>query len=146
MATAAKQLQLFLPGLLQGAGMTLRDHRAGGCLLAVGMATLAALLRLYGPAPLRWLAVGYVEFFRGTSALVQLFWLFFVLPNFGISLDPFPVAVLGLGLNIGAYGAEVVRGAIQGGAARPVGGDHRPQHEPLARRCAGSSCRRPSSR
>jgi polar amino acid transport system permease protein len=104
---------LFLSGLLQGARITL-EITVLGCLLAVAMATLAALLRLYGPAPLRWLAVGYVEFFRGTSALVQLFWLFFVLPNFGISLDPFPVAVLGLGLNIGAYGAEVVRGAIQG--------------------------------
>jgi polar amino acid transport system permease protein len=44
---------------------------------------------------------------------VQLFWLFFVLPYFGISLDPFTVAVTTLGLNVGAYGAEVVRGAIQ---------------------------------
>ena len=78
------------------------------------MATIAALLRLYGAAPLRWLAVTYVEIFRGTSALVQLFWLFFVLPQFGISMEPFTVAVLGLGLNVGAYGAEVVRGAIQG--------------------------------
>jgi polar amino acid transport system permease protein len=78
------------------------------------MATIAALFRLYGPAPLRWLAVTYVEFFRGTSALVQLFWLFFVLPDFGISMEAFTVAVLGLGLNVGAYGAEVVRGAIQG--------------------------------
>ena len=50
--------------------------------------------------------------FRGTSALVQLFWLFFVLPHFGLTLDPIPVAVLALSLNIGAYGAEVVRGAI----------------------------------
>jgi polar amino acid transport system permease protein len=107
------QNALFLTGLLQGARLTL-EITALGCLLAVAMATLAALARLYGPAPLRWLAVGYVEFFRGTSALVQLFWLFFVLPNFGISIDPFPVAVLGLGLNIGAYGAEVVRGAIAG--------------------------------
>jgi polar amino acid transport system permease protein len=60
----------------------------------------------------RWLASTYIEIFRGTSALVQLFWLFFVLPQFGLTLDAFPVAVIGLGLNIGAYGAEVVRGAI----------------------------------
>src|SRR5690606_5321423 len=50
--------------------------------------------------------------FRGTSALVQLFWMFFVLPLFGVRLDPIPVAILALGLNVGAYGAEVVRGAV----------------------------------
>lgn len=104
---------VFIPGLLQGAWLTVLIAVAG-CLLAVAMATVAALSRLYGPTPLRWLAVTYVEFFRGTSALVQLFWLFFVLPDFGISMEPFTVAVLGLGLNVGAYGAEVVRGAIQG--------------------------------
>ena len=104
---------LFTSGLLQGAWLTLQIT-AFGCILAVIMATIAALFRLYGTAPLRWLAVTYVEFFRGTSALVQLFWLFFVLPLFGISMEPYTVAVLGLGLNVGAYGAEVVRGAIQG--------------------------------
>lgn len=104
---------IFMPGLLQGTWLTLQIAVVG-CVLAVIMATIAALCRLYGPRPLRWLAVAYVEFFRGTSALVQLFWLFFVLPDFGISMAPFTVAVLGLGLNVGAYGAEVVRGAIQG--------------------------------
>jgi polar amino acid transport system permease protein len=104
---------VFMPGLLQGTWLTVQIAVVG-CLLAVVMATMAALLRLYGPSPLRWLAVAYVEFFRGTSALVQLFWLFFVLPDFGVSMEPFTVAVLGLGLNVGAYGAEVVRGAIQG--------------------------------
>jgi polar amino acid transport system permease protein len=104
---------MFMPGLLDGAWLTLRITIAG-CALAVSMATIAALCRLYGPRPLRWLAVTYVEFFRGTSALVQLFWLFFVLPGFGLTMEPFTVAVLGLGLNVGAYGAEVVRGAIQG--------------------------------
>jgi polar amino acid transport system permease protein len=104
---------IFMPGLMQGAWLTVQIAIVG-CGLAVIMATVAALCRLYGPAPLRWLAVVYVEFFRGTSALVQLFWLFFVLPGFGVSLEPFTVAVLGLGLNVGAYGAEVVRGAIQG--------------------------------
>jgi polar amino acid transport system permease protein len=104
---------IFMPGLLEGTWLTLRIA-AVGCVLAVLLATIAALCQLYGPRPLRWLAVIYVEFFRGTSALVQLFWLFFVLPQFGISMEAFTVAVLGIGLNIGAYGAEVVRGAIQG--------------------------------
>ncbi|MFT0533462.1 ectoine/hydroxyectoine ABC transporter permease subunit EhuC [Castellaniella hirudinis] len=103
---------VFLPGLLDGVVLTLQIT-AWGMLLAVSMGVLAALARLYGPGPLRWLAIVYVEIFRGTSALVQLFWLFFVLPQFGVMLDAFTVAVLALGLNIGAYGSEVVRSAIQ---------------------------------
>lgn len=102
---------IFLPGLLEGALLTF-EIAILGSLLAVVMGVLAALARLYGSAPLRWLATIYVEIFRGTSALVQLFWLFFVLPQFGILLDPFAVAVLALGFNVGAYGSEVVRGAI----------------------------------
>lgn len=102
---------VFVPGLVSGAALTVQITLLG-CLLAVVMGVLAALARLYGPAPLRWLATVYVEIFRGTSALVQLFWMFFVLPQFGILLDAFLVAVLTLGLNVGAYGSEVVRGAI----------------------------------
>lgn len=103
--------RIFVPGLLEGAVMT-AEITALAAFLAVAMAILAALGKLYGPAPIRWLANIYIEIFRGTSALVQLFWLFFVLPSFNINLDPFTVAVLALGLNIGAYGAEAVRGAI----------------------------------
>jgi len=103
--------RIFLPGLLDGAVLTF-EIAVLGSILAVAMGVLAALGRLYGPAPLRWLATIYVEIFRGTSALVQLFWLFFVLPQFGILIDAFLVAVLALGLNVGAYGSEVVRGAI----------------------------------
>src|SRR5258707_10244948 len=101
----------FLPGLLQGALITV-EITLGGCVVAVLAAVLAALLKMYGPWPLRWLAIVYIEVFRGTSALVQLFWLFFVLPHFGITLAPLTVAILTLGLNVGAYGAEVVRGAV----------------------------------
>jgi polar amino acid transport system permease protein len=102
---------VFLPGLLQGAELTI-EIAVLGSVVAVVMGVLAALARLYGVAPLRWLATIYVEIFRGTSALVQLFWLFFVLPQFGILLDAFVVAVIALGLNVGAYGSECVRGAI----------------------------------
>jgi polar amino acid transport system permease protein len=101
----------FLPGLLEGALVTVQIT-IGGCILAVVLAFVAAIAKMYGPLPVRWLAVGYIEIFRGTSALVQLFWLFFVLPHFGITLEPLTVAILTLGLNVGAYGAEVVRGAI----------------------------------
>src|SRR5207247_9963702 len=86
--------------------------RLGGCRLAVVAAVFAALLKMYGPWPLRWLAVVYIEVFRGTSSLVQLFWLFFVLPRFGFTMEPLTVAILALGLNVGAYGAGAVRGAV----------------------------------
>lgn len=101
----------FVPGLLEGGWVTVQITVAAS-LLAVAAAFTAAMMRLYGPAVLRWLAIGYIEVFRGTSAVVQLFWLFFVLPRFGLSLAPMAVGILALGLNIGAYGAEVIRGAI----------------------------------
>jgi len=101
----------FLPGLLNGTVTTIQIS-LGGAALAVVAALIAAMAKMYGVGPVRWLAVAYIETFRGTSALVQLFWLFFVLPHFGVSLDPIPVAILALGLNVGAYGAEVVRGAV----------------------------------
>jgi polar amino acid transport system permease protein len=101
----------FLPGLLGGAWVTVQITVAA-CALAVVMAFLAAMGKMYGSRPVRWLAVSYIELFRGTSALVQLFWLFFVLPHFGVTLPPMAVAILALGLNVGAYGAEVVRGAV----------------------------------
>jgi polar amino acid transport system permease protein len=101
----------FLPGLLLGAIVTIQIT-IGGCILAVIMALIAGLAKMYGPWPVRWLAITYIEIFRGTSALVQLFWLFFVLPHFGVTLQPMTVAIVTLGLNVGAYGAEVVRGAV----------------------------------
>jgi polar amino acid transport system permease protein len=55
----------------------------------------------------------YVEFFRGTSALVLMFWLFFALPLTGWQLDPLWAGTLALGISYGAYGSEVVRGAIK---------------------------------
>jgi polar amino acid transport system permease protein len=101
----------FLPGLLGGALITI-EITLGAAVVAVVMAFVAAIAKVYGPRPVRWLAVAYIEVFRGTSALVQLFWLFFVLPHFGLTLEPLTVAIVALGLNLGAYGAEVVRGAI----------------------------------
>ena len=108
---ALTEMRPLLPELLRGLWVTVQIT-LGGAILAVAMALPAALAKLYGPTPLRWLAVAYIELFRGTSALVQLFWLFFVLPHFGLTLEAYTVGILALGLNIGAYGAEVIRGAI----------------------------------
>ncbi|UTW13010.1 ectoine/hydroxyectoine ABC transporter permease subunit EhuC [Marinobacterium rhizophilum] len=80
--------------------------------LAALMAFAAGLMRLSEQPLLRGLAVIYMEFFRGTSALIQLYWIYFVLPLFGISIDAITAGVVALGLNIGAYGSEVVRGGL----------------------------------
>ena len=98
---------LILQGALVTAKLTVM-----GTALALVMAFTAGLARLAPFAPLRWLARAYVEFFRGTSIFVQLFWVYFVLPFAGVSLSPLQAGVLALGLNVGAYGAEVVRGAV----------------------------------
>lgn len=60
----------------------------------------------------RGVAIAYVEFLRGTSALVQLFWAFFVLPALGLTAPPEIVGFVVLGLNASAYGAEIVRGGL----------------------------------
>ena len=97
--------------LLQGAIVTIKIVVMALPLAAL-MAFVFGLMRLYGGFPLKQLAVCYIEFFRGTSALIQLYWIYFVLPLFGLSIDAMTAGVLALGLNIGAYGTEVVRGAI----------------------------------
>lgn len=81
-------------------------------LFSLLMAFAAGLLRLAPWRALRWTTRVYVEIFRGSSLLVQLFWLYFVLPYAGIRLDPLSTAVLALALNGGAYGSEIVRGAV----------------------------------
>lgn len=78
--------------------------------LAVGI--VVALIRLYGPRPLKWIADFYVWVIRGTPLLVQLFLIFYGLPSAGITLDAFPAALIGFTLNVGAYSSEIVRGAI----------------------------------
>lgn len=80
---------------------------------AAGLALAAAAGKLSPRRALRWAAIGYIELFRGTSAVVQLFWIFFVLPHFGIVLDAMTAAVLGLSLCVGAYGAEIVVAAVR---------------------------------
>jgi polar amino acid transport system permease protein len=102
----------YIDLILQGALVTI-ELTILGCILALVMAFVAGLGRLSRRWYLRWLATVYIEFFRGTSIFVQLFWAYFVLPLFGLPLTPLQAAILALGLNVGAYGAEVVRGAVR---------------------------------
>ncbi|AXQ95210.1 ectoine/hydroxyectoine ABC transporter permease subunit EhuC [Cereibacter azotoformans] len=100
-------LTLIAGGALMTAQLTLY-----GSALALVAAFAAGLARLSRFFAVRALATVYIEFFRGTSIFVQLFWVYFVLPFAGITLSPLAAGVLALGLNVGAYGAEVVRGAV----------------------------------
>lgn len=81
--------------------------------VAIVLALIAGIMKLSENVILRGTANVYIEIFRGTSLLVQLYWIFFVLPLFGITLEKFTAGFVAVGMNLGAYGAELVRGAIQ---------------------------------
>ncbi|HHT0320319.1 TPA: amino acid ABC transporter permease [Raoultella planticola] len=73
---------------------------------------IVALIRLYGPAPLKNVVRFYVWIIRGTPLLVQLFLIFYALPSVGSTLDAFPAAVIGFTLNVGAFTSEVIRATL----------------------------------
>lgn len=112
MQLISEHIAELVPPLLEGLAVTL-EIMAGAVVLAVPLALVAGVGRLSTVRPVRWLASIYVEVFRGTSALVQLFWFYFVLPLFGVQLPAMLVGIVVLALNAGAYGTEVVRGAIR---------------------------------
>lgn len=97
------------------------------CILGLACGALGASMRLSRLAPLRWIAATYVSLFRGTPALIQVFILYFGGPQIGINLDSFTAGTIALGVNIGAYMTETIRGAIlsvdkgQTEAARTLG-------------------------
>jgi polar amino acid transport system permease protein len=108
----------YLKPLMQGAWITVQltvysTILGALCSFAFGIGKLSSNWAVKG------FSIAYIEIFRGTSLLVQLFWLYFALPIAGnaigldLRLPPVVAGVAALGLNIGAYGAEVVRGAIQ---------------------------------
>ena len=101
----------FFPTLLEAAIVTV-EVAFFSIIVAVIVATTAGLARLSRFAIVRWVARIYVEIFRGAALLVILFWIYYVMPFFGIFLDAFTAAVIGLGLNSGAYASEIVRSAI----------------------------------
>lgn len=109
---------LWTTWLVPGIWVTVQLTVAAAALATV-IAFAVGIARTSRALWVRVLAAIYVEIFRGTSALVLMFWLFFVVPlAFRIQLVPMWAAVLALGLSYGAYGAEVVRGAL---AAVPDG-------------------------
>ncbi len=111
-------LSTYLQPLLIGAQVTIK-LTIYSTILGALFAFLFGIGRLANDRSIRWASIAMIEVFRGTSLLVQLFWLFFAMPVLGqaigidLRLPPVVAGTLALSLNIGAYGAEVVRGAIQ---------------------------------
>jgi polar amino acid transport system substrate-binding protein len=103
--------------LLTAAGMTIL-LAVTSMPLAMALGLMIALGRLYGPKLLRWALVAYVEFLRGTPLMLQLFVLFFLLPELGLQLPALVAGIGGLAINYSAYEAEIYRAGLQ---AVPVG-------------------------
>lgn len=107
----------ILPGLLRGLVVTI-EATLGGFALALAVGLLLALGRRSGIKPLRLFCHGYIAFMRCTPLLVQLYFVFYVLPSYGIRFPALFTGILCLGLHIGAYIAEVYRAGID---AVPIG-------------------------
>lgn len=101
----------IMPALLNAALVTLQ-LAAGGLAIGFVLGVPSALIRLYGKGLLRVLVSAYIEFFRGTPLLVQIFMIYYGLPDLGLNIDRMPAAWIALGLNSGAYQAEYFRGAL----------------------------------
>lgn len=105
--------KILLPGLTMTLPLT-----AISFALALIIAVAAALVQFANVRVLKQLARFYIWVIRGTPLLVQLYVVFFGLPNVGITLEPFPAAIIVFSINTGAYAAETVRAALE---AVPVG-------------------------
>jgi polar amino acid transport system substrate-binding protein len=102
----------FMPLLLRGAGITILLSLASMA-VAITLGLGLALVRSYGPPVLAGAASAYVELYRGTPLLIQLFIIYYGLPNIGITLSPVAAAIIGLGMNYAAYEAEVYRAGLE---------------------------------
>ncbi|MEW9673396.1 ectoine/hydroxyectoine ABC transporter permease subunit EhuC [Ammoniphilus sp. 3BR4] len=102
----------FIPPLLSGLVVTL-EILIYSAFLGLALSFILGFMKLSKWIVIRIISNFYIEVFRGTSLLIQLFWLYFALPIMGIELSAMTAGVLALGLNMGAYGAEVVRSSIQ---------------------------------
>lgn len=122
---AALIVRVF-PAFLQAAWVTVQISLIS-LIIGLAVASLIAAARLSSLGLLRFLGAAYVSVFRGTPALIQIFLLYFGGPQLGINLEPFAAGAIALGLNIAAYMAESMRGAViavdrgQMEAARSIG-------------------------
>jgi len=103
----------ILPDLLRGLVVTVQATLVGS-VVAMVLGLVFALLRRSRLAVVRIVTGGFVEFVRSTPLLVQLYFLFFVLPSLGITLSGFQAGVIGLGVHYATYTSEVYRAGIEG--------------------------------
>jgi len=103
-----KNLPLFVSGL----SLTL-EVAVSAMIIGFTLGLLASIAQMSGLAPLRWIARTYIEIIRNSPALVQLFILYYGLPELGIRLPALPSLIVALGVNNGAYLAEIFRGGLQ---------------------------------
>lgn len=101
----------YAPLLIEAAGMTL-FLSAASMALAMTLGLAICVARLYGPRPVQFAALAYVEFFRGIPLLLLLFFLYFGLSSYGVGLSAVATAILGFGLTYAAYEAEIYRSSI----------------------------------
>ena len=107
-------VQQSLWPLLQGMLFGTIPLTAISFIFGLAVAFLVAIARISNVRPLRWIAATYVSVIRGTPLLLQLFIIFYGLPSLGITLDPWPSAIVAFSLNVGGYASESIRGAILG--------------------------------
>jgi polar amino acid transport system permease protein len=101
----------ILPEILRGLAVTL-EAVAGGMAIALVLGLAWAVCRRSHSRMVAWPAAGVVEFVRSTPLLVQIFFLFYVLPSFGLRLSPLATGVIALGLHYSCYTSEVYRAGI----------------------------------
>ena len=106
------QVSGHIPYLLGGALLTL-ELAAISFLVGWAIGLTNASILHFGPRPARLVVQGYVTFFINTPLLVQIFFIFFVLPDAGILLSPYAAVAIGMSLNAGAYLTEIQRAGFQ---------------------------------
>lgn len=106
------QVLEYSPILIQGTITTI-ELTVASAIVALIISFVVGLSRFSRFAAVRIAAIIYLEFFRGTSAIVQMFFMFYVLPLLGVHLSSLLAGIIACGFNLGSYGSEVVRGAVQ---------------------------------
>ncbi|GAB4483288.1 MAG: ABC transporter substrate-binding protein/permease [Thermodesulfovibrionales bacterium] len=104
-------LATFLPALFRGAAITVLISTVSMA-LAIVLGLVLVVMKIYGGGLFSIAATSYIELYRGTPLLIQLYILYYGLPNVGITLSPLVAAILGLGMNYAAYEAELYRAGI----------------------------------
>ncbi|MEM3037522.1 MAG: amino acid ABC transporter permease [Nitrososphaerota archaeon] len=102
----------ILPYLAEGIPVTM-ELTLLSFALGLALGAILAAARVFGSKPLSVVARSYIEFFRGTPLLVQIFFIYFSLPAIGIKLDAFAASIIAIGLNSASYQAEILRSAIK---------------------------------